>query len=233
MVELLGKDATKFRVAVVRVAAVLALLLLLLLSLLAGLYCYTERFGRLAQPQPADAIIVLGAAVWPQGPSPAFQERLLLAAELYRQGYAPVIIVTGGVGEYNPTPEGEAGKNFLLARGIPASALYAETASRNTRENLLGARSIMRAHGWRRAIIVTHDFHLWRALREAEAMGIEASGAGVKETVLVRPPLVLREALANLVSLLSGLHRADSLPSPAERLGQKDQLALLGAASLS
>ncbi|MDQ0286190.1 uncharacterized SAM-binding protein YcdF (DUF218 family) [Desulfofundulus luciae] len=167
---------------------------------LGGLYGYVEWYGRKTQPQKADVIIVLGAAVWPNGPSPALFERITLAERLYRQGYARAIITTGGVGHLNPTPEGTAAKQTIIALGIPADIVYAEVCSRNTRENLMGALKIMREHGWNSAIIVTHDFHLLRAMKEAHRLGIKAYGAGVHETAMFRPPMVFREAMANLVA---------------------------------
>ncbi|CEP66972.1 Rossmann-like alpha/beta/alpha sandwich fold [Moorella glycerini] len=60
----------------------------------------------------------------------------------------------------------------------------------------------MRKHDWKSAIIVTHDFHLLRAMTEARRLGIEVSGAGVHETAMFRPPLALREVIANLVKAI-------------------------------
>ncbi|MGB9661498.1 MAG: YdcF family protein [Moorellaceae bacterium] len=180
------------------IARILTLLVAIAALITGSLYGYIEWFGRRAVPQRADVIIVLGAAVWPDGPSPALQERLSLAEKLFREGYAPAIITTGGTGKFNPLPEGRAAREALIARGLPADCIYEETASRNTRENLAGAFYLMQKHGWSRAIIVTHDFHLWRAMREAGKLGMEVSAAGVLRTVLVRPPLILREVVANL-----------------------------------
>lgn len=184
------------------VVRILALLVAVAVLITGILYAYIEWFGRRANPQEAEVIIVLGAAVWPDGPSPALLERLSLAETLYREGYAPAIITTGGVGNFNPKPEGRAAKEALIAQGLPENCVYEETTSRNTRENLEGALYIMRRQGWHRAIIVTHDFHLLRAMREARKLGMEVSGAGVHRTALVRPPLVLREVAANLVGLI-------------------------------
>ncbi|MDK2879076.1 MAG: hypothetical protein PWR06_1792, partial [Thermoanaerobacteraceae bacterium] len=71
-------------------------------------------------------IIVLGAAVWKDGPSPALLERINLAETLYRHGYAYAIITTGGVGSFNPTPEGRAARDELIRRGISGDAVYEE-----------------------------------------------------------------------------------------------------------
>ncbi|MEW8959526.1 MAG: YdcF family protein [Moorella sp. (in: firmicutes)] len=144
----------------------------------------------------------MGAAVWQNGPSPALLERLSVAEELYHEGYAPAIITTGGTGTLNPTPEGTAARLTLIARGIPPDVVYEEVKSRNTRENLTEARKIMQQYGWKKAVIVTHDYHLLRAINEARRVGIDASGCGVQKTAMFRPPLVLREVIANLVRLI-------------------------------
>ncbi|QGP92977.1 hypothetical protein MGLY_23700 [Neomoorella glycerini] len=163
------------------------------------MYGYIEWYGRNLEPQRADVIIVLGAAVWKNGPSPALLERISLAEDLYHEGYAPAIITTGGTGAWNPTPEGTVARLTLIARGIPAGVVHEEINSHSTRDNLVEAQKIMLRYGWKRAIIVTHDYHLLRATTEAQRLGIEASGAGVHKTAMFRPPLVLREVIANLV----------------------------------
>ncbi|WP_422393205.1 hypothetical protein MHOCP_09000 [Moorella humiferrea] len=120
-------------------------------------------------------------------------ERLSFAEELYHEGYAPAIITTGGTGTLNPTPEGTAARLTLIARGIPPDVVYEEVKSRNTRENLEGAREIMQKHD---------NYQLLRAVNEARRVGIDASGCGVQKTAMFRPPLVLREVIANLVRLI-------------------------------
>lgn len=167
------------------------------------LYSYIEWFGHRVRPEHADVIILLGAAVWPNGPSPALLERISLAESLYLQGYAPKIITTGGIGSLNSIPEGAAARQVLISRGIPAGAILDEVNSHSTRENLVEARKIMQRYGWQRAIIVTHDYHLLRALSEARSLKIDASGAGVHETAMFRPPLVLREVAACVVKAIT------------------------------
>lgn len=194
--------AAKGRLLLKRTALIITILALLAIMVLGGLYGYIEWYGRHSLPQQADVIIVLGAAVWSNGPSPALLERVSLAETLYRQGYAPAVITTGGAGNLNPTPEGEAAKQTLAASGIPANVIYEEVNSRNTRENLAQALKIMQEHGWNSAIIVTHDFHLLRAMTEARRLGIKASGAGVHETAMVRPPMVFREVIAILAQFV-------------------------------
>lgn len=157
------------------------LLLLLILALCGAglLMAVIVNASRLNAPSPADTIIVLGAQVYQDGsPSPALQRRLDLAYDLYGQGYAGAIITTGAQGDNEPMPEGDAMRAYLIEKGVPAEAIHAETNSYNTVENLEGAKAIMQANGLSTAIIVSSDYHLWRALSMAEALGIPATGAG-------------------------------------------------------
>jgi len=163
------------------------------------MYGCIEWYGRNLEPGSADVIIVLGAAVWKDGPSPALLERVSLAEDLYHKGYASAIITTGGTGTLNPTPEGTAARLTLITRGIPPDVIHEEVNSHNTRDNLSEAQKIMLSYGWQKAIIVTHDYHLLRAITEAQRLGIDALGAGIHKTAMFRPPLVLREVVANLV----------------------------------
>lgn len=192
----------------VRITAIVGVLLTLMVGFMYG---YIEWFGRKAKPERSDVIILLGAAVWPNGLSPAFLERISLAEALYWEGYAKAIITTGGVGNLNPLPEGAAARQTLIFHGIPAGIVYEEVNSRSTRENLLEARKIMLKYGWKSALIVTHDYHLLRAISEARSLGINASGAGVHETAMFRPPLVLREVVANVVEVFTHALRLSKL----------------------
>ena len=129
------------------------------------------------EPQPADAIIVLGAKVNPDGqPSNVLTYRLDEAARLYREGLAKNIIVCGGQGKDEPASEAETMAAYLAAQGIPESAIFPEAASRNTQENLLNAQAIMLDHGWNQSIVVTTNYHVRRALWLCGDLGIQAQG---------------------------------------------------------
>ena len=79
-----------------------------------------------APPVAYDVIVVLGAAVWPGGqPSPALQRRILHAVDLWQQGYAVYLLVTGGVGKYPPA-EAAVMQRLAVAHGIPPSTFCAK-----------------------------------------------------------------------------------------------------------
>ena len=73
--------------------------------------------------EPADAIVVLGAAQYDGDPSPVFAARLDHAADLYGQGLAPVVVVTGGRQPGDTVSEARAADAYLQERGVPATAL--------------------------------------------------------------------------------------------------------------
>ena len=121
---------------------------------------------------PADAIIVLGATVLPDGtPSGSLRARAEAAAALYHAGGAPRVVTTGA---HHLRPPGEAvvAREILLQAGVPAEAVAIEEKSRNTKGNLLFARGLLPVEVIR-VWIVTEPFHLARALAIARDVGFE------------------------------------------------------------
>src|SRR5437867_1884027 len=117
-----------------------------------------------------DCIVVLGAAVWPGGrPSPVFGDRLLRAAQLYREGIAHKIICSGGVGKYPPA-EAKVGREFLLNAGVADVDILLETVGSSTSEQVGLIKTICDREGFKSIALVTSFFHEKRAdhyLREA------------------------------------------------------------------
>ena len=126
----------------------------------------------------SDVIIVLGAQVKEDGtPSVALERRLTAALESYLAD-PQMIIVCGAQGANEPRPEGDVMGEWLIARGVPEADVAAETASYNTRENLENAKEIMENRGLTRALVVTSDYHVPRALELCRQTGIIAAGKG-------------------------------------------------------
>ena len=145
------------------------------LSLIGFVY-YMET--HLPQEIPGEAIIVLGAQVKEDGtPSVALQRRLTAALESYEE--APrTLIVCGAQGANEPRAEGDVMRDWLLERGVREEDVVAETASFNTRENLLNAKAIMQERGLSQALVVTSDYHVARALALCRQVGVSATGKG-------------------------------------------------------
>ncbi|MCP4371947.1 MAG: YdcF family protein [Deltaproteobacteria bacterium] len=131
-------------------------------------------YGNYSYEKPADGIIVLGAAVFGTQPSPVFQERINHAITLYQNGYAPIIIFTGGKGTGQQISEAESAKQYAEKQGIPSDTILIETNSRTTEQNLYYARQLTTEREIKRVIIVSDPLHMKRAMTIAKDMGFEA-----------------------------------------------------------
>jgi uncharacterized SAM-binding protein YcdF (DUF218 family) len=130
------------------------------------------------EARKADAIVVLGAAQYNGTPSPVFEARLDHAVRLYKDGIAPVFIVTGGKGRPgDTTTEAEAARDYAIAQGVPASKILVEDQSRTTLEQLRTVGQMLRDSGLRSAVIVSDRTHMLRSLRIARDQGIDAHGS--------------------------------------------------------
>lgn len=131
-----------------------------------------DSYGQVDRAEKADAIVVLGARVLPNGePADSLRTRTLQAAKLYRDGIAPVIICTGGVGD-NPPAESKVSAALAAQNGVPQQDLILEEHSTSTRENAEYAARICRERGWKRVVVVSDPYHLLRASREFERAGL-------------------------------------------------------------
>jgi uncharacterized SAM-binding protein YcdF (DUF218 family) len=154
-------------------------LIVLVASLLAfrdvvGIWSYT--ISSQAPSCAAQTILVMGAAQYDGRPSPAFQRRLDKAHDLYEQGCASSIIVTGGKRVGDRFTEGEAGVKYLAALGVPEDALKSETKSVSSFENLELSRPLLTN---KKLTIVTDDLHAYRTQYLARKLGYSAELATV------------------------------------------------------
>ncbi|HXF95850.1 MAG TPA: YdcF family protein [Gemmatimonadales bacterium] len=124
------------------------------------------------QAAPADAIVVLGAAQYNGRPSPVFRARLDHAAALYVRGYAPVILVTGGVGRGDTLSEAEVGQRYLVQAGLPSDAVIALAPTRSTYRALRAVADWFGPRASRRALFVSDGFHMLRLRLVAPRLGL-------------------------------------------------------------
>ncbi|MQP77284.1 YdcF family protein [Stenotrophomonas sp. MYb238] len=158
-------------------------LCVLVLLWLLGVAAWIIWVGDRDQAAPADAIIVLGAAAYDAKPSPVFEERIRHGLDLYRQGYAPKLIFTGGFGGAGARfSESQVARRYALKQEIPAKDILIENRSRTTRQNLVEAKRLMDAHGMHRAILVSDPLHMARALRLSRELGIDALASSTPST---------------------------------------------------
>jgi uncharacterized SAM-binding protein YcdF (DUF218 family) len=126
------------------------------------------------QRRPVDAIVVLGAAQYNGRPSPVLRARLDHALGLYREGLAPLIVVTGGVGRGDTTSEAIVGRRYLMAHDVPARAVVAQPEGRTTMASMTAVAAWLRNRGHRRVLLVSDPFHMFRLRLEARRTRLEA-----------------------------------------------------------
>jgi uncharacterized SAM-binding protein YcdF (DUF218 family) len=122
---------------------------------------------------PATAIVVLGAAQYNGEPSPVLKARLDHAAELYQDGVAPTVIVTGGKQEGDLVGEGRASYDYLRDVGIPEEALKVEVDGTNTYEQLSASKVILDDLGaGGSVVVVSSPYHSYRSTAIADEVGL-------------------------------------------------------------
>lgn len=162
--------------------------------------------GRQDEARPASAIVVLGAAQWNGKPSPVLAARLDHAAELYRQGVAPTIVVTGGKQVGDRVTQGFAGYDYLRKKGVPEGALKIEVDGTDTYEELSAASLIVRNGGAGNDVVLVSDpYHLMRAEGIAREVGLEPVGSPTDSPTSIGQ--YARETLAVGVGRLLGYGR--------------------------
>lgn len=138
---------------------------------IAGGSVLTDEDG--ARALDADCILVLGASVLPDGtPSPILRDRLVVGAQLYEADVAPKILVSGDNGDdsYN---EVASMKAFLMDLGVPSEDVFCDHCGFNTYDSMWRARNIF---GVERIVVVTQTYHEYRALFNAQGVGMQARG---------------------------------------------------------
>ena len=131
-----------------------------------------------------DAILVLGGGLSPAMPPHRADpdltdaaDRMWYAAQLYRRGVAPRVIVSGGNlqmlrGGAAANTEAEGMRRFLIDLGVPAEAIVTEGASINTIENMAFVRPLVNGGS---AALVTSGYHMPRALKLARQAGLKVA----------------------------------------------------------
>ena len=146
------------------------------------------------EAQPADAIIVLGAAEYRGKPSPVLEARLNHALFLYLMGLAPRVITTGGAGGDPVFTEGSVGRAYLTQRGVPPEAIVVEREGESTAQSVAAVVEIMRRMNLKSAIVVSDGYHIFRVKKMLESSGLKVYGSPRPSI----PPAELRARWQNL-----------------------------------
>ena len=185
------------RKRLLRLGAVVAALALVCALAAAGLSIYVcfqaKPYLMTAEDAAAleqvDAILVLGCGVRPDGtPSLMLRDRLEMGLKLYEAGAAPKLLMSGDHGrvEYD---EVNAMRDYALERGVPSEDVFMDHAGFSTYESMYRARDIFQCE---KILIVSQRYHLYRAVYDARALGLEAYGVAAEDIAYTGQ--VMREA---------------------------------------
>ena len=156
---------------------------------------YTDGRGGL------DYIIVLGAQVRKDGPSPVLKYRLDKAVEYLNENPDTVCIVSGGQGSNEPWTEAEGMAQYLQEKGIDTARILTEDQSQTTEQNITNSKMLMKEGA--SVGIVTNNFHVFRALQIAKKYGLsDVCGIAADSTPKYLPNNMLREFFGEMKWLL-------------------------------
>ncbi|MDQ0961931.1 vancomycin permeability regulator SanA [Streptomyces sp. B4I13] len=148
------------------------------LGLLPATWLYvstSDRIGTTAQAPSREVAVVFGAGLWDGEPSPYLAHRLDAAAKLYRAGRIQVVLVTGD-NSREDYDEPDAMRAYLTRHGVPDRRIVSDYAGFDTWDSCVRAKKIF---GVDRAVLISQDFHIRRAVALCEAAGVDSYGVGV------------------------------------------------------
>lgn len=189
---------------------VLVVTLLLVLGYVSFLFVcfvgYAFLYGRMRIRRDADYVVVLGSGlIGGRRVPPLLASRLdrgrevhqRLAAHERRAGDAPVLLLSGGQGPDEEVPESHAMADYLVERGFPPGALVREDRSRTTEENMIFSKELMeRDRPGSSCVIVTNNFHAFRAAILARRAGLDGQVVGSPTAAYFWPSATMREFAA-------------------------------------
>jgi uncharacterized SAM-binding protein YcdF (DUF218 family) len=150
------------------------------------------------KPIQADAILVMGTAAYPSGPSPELKARLQAALDLYRQfPQTKYIVVTGGKLPGDPATESLVSRNWLEQRGVKATFIL--SGGMDSYENIAFAAAAMRAAHIKHVLCVTDPFHEHRSMAILSTFGFSPNPTPTQISPIKGSktiPFFIRETLA-------------------------------------
>ncbi len=133
---------------------------------------------KLNKEENYDAIIILGAGVRNNSPSPMLRDRLEEGIKLYQNGIAPKLLMTGDHGKES-YDEVNTMKEYAITSGVPSEDIFMDHAGFSTYESIYRAKKIFKI---KKAVIVTQKYHLYRALYISNKLKLTAYGKDTNRT---------------------------------------------------
>ena len=147
-----------------------------------------------AEPDAPATVVVLGCKVEGDRPSVALLRRVDTAADYLLAHPSVQVVVSGGQGPDELISEAEAMRRALVDRGVDEDRILVEDRSTSTLENLTFSKELLAENGLGTSVIVVSEgYHMYRALRVAERVGLDAEGLAAPSAAWVLPTSWVRE----------------------------------------
>ncbi len=163
---------------------------------------------------PAQAIVVLGAAQYDGRPSPVLEGRLRHVVELYDQGVAPLVVVTGGRRDGDRYTEASASARYLHEHGVPGAAVERETTGATSYESLAATARFLRDRGISEVVLVSDPFHAYRIGAISDEVNLDAAVSPTPHSAISGVKnwrFLLRETAGVSLGRIVGYRRLDHL----------------------
>lgn len=164
--------------------------------------------------RPAEAIVVLGAAQYDGTPSPVLRARLDHVVELYEEGIAPLVVVTGGGRRGDRFTEAEASAAYLSSQGVPGGAVERETTGATSYESLASTARFLRERGISDVVLVSDPFHAYRIGQISQEVGMDAAVSPTRSSTITgtrRLRHLVKETAGVSVGRLIGYRRLHNI----------------------
>ncbi|MEH7118892.1 YdcF family protein [Neobacillus vireti] len=159
----------------IKLVRIISFFVVLGLIYVAMLQIKISEYSHLKAPKNADFLIILGARVKGEEPSPVLTSRIDIAARYLKENKNSIVIASGGKGPGETISEAEAIKRELVMQGIKESRILLEDRSTDTYENIKFSKRLIPPSA-KQGIVVTNTFHLYRALSISDYQGLSVKG---------------------------------------------------------
>ena len=151
-------------------SAIISFVLIVLVGTAGFIYVQSSK----NELNPSDAVIVLGAAQFDGTPTEVFANRLDHAFDLVKTGVAPRVITVGGKQPGDRFTEAQAGKKYLVSKGLKRSKIFAVPMGSDTYESIAAIALLMKMKNWKSVTVVSDPAHVARSKIIMQAFGFDA-----------------------------------------------------------
>ena len=177
--------------------------------------------SRRDEAQTADAIVVFGAAQYNGTPSPVLAARLDHAADLFEQGVADRVVVTGGSAPGDTTSEASASATYLIKQGVPEDAILREVQGRSSWQSLASTANFLKKDGRTEVVLVSDPFHSARITAMADELGLDGHASPTRSSPIGGSEEVVhlaKESVAVAAGRIVGFRRLMGINQATERV---------------